>query len=303
MMSNSDTLVLDSVTHIKAVSNERTIQYIGVPVDSLLKGKKEAVPDTLPKYKFLFYKSENHLNLTRYHSMREFATGMEGKPLTQDFFSGDFITSLIVLCSLVSMFVLSRAPKYMYHRMHDFLFVHTALRKFIPRTAGYDKSINYFIIQTSIFCGIIFFSCFSHFDKELRHISPYILLTVYIVSCFLFFCVKFAIYSFLGWIFLERKIIALSIESYFTLICSVGFLLYPLIVLFSDIRAQDIFVICLILFVCIKLLMFYKWIKLFSQKFFHLFLLILYFCAIEIMPCFLFYQSMVQINDILVIKF
>ena len=49
--------------------------------------------------------------------------------------------------------------------------------------------------------------------------------------------------------------------------------------------------------------MFYKWIKLFFHQFGDLFLLILYFCALEIVPCLLLYQGMVQINDVLLIKF
>ena len=52
-----------------------------------------------------------------------------------------------------------------------------------------------------------------------------------------------------------------------------------------------------------KILMFYKWIKLFFHQFGALFLLILYFCALEILPCLLLYQGMIQINNILLIKF
>lgn len=49
--------------------------------------------------------------------------------------------------------------------------------------------------------------------------------------------------------------------------------------------------------------MFYKWIKLFFHQFSGLFLLILYFCALEIVPCLLLYQGMIQMNNILLIKF
>ena len=52
-----------------------------------------------------------------------------------------------------------------------------------------------------------------------------------------------------------------------------------------------------------KILMFYKWIKLFFHQFSGLFLLILYFCALEIVPCLLLYQGMIQMNNILLIKF
>ncbi len=40
-----------------------------------------------------------------------------------------------------------------------------------------------------------------------------------------------------------------------------------------------------------KILMFYKWLKLFCNNLYGGFLLILYFCALEIMPCFMLYQG------------
>ena len=48
--------------------------------------------------------------------------------------------------------------------------------------------------------------------------------------------------------------------------------------------------------------MFYKWIKLFFHQLSAAFLLILYFCALEIIPCLLLYQGMIQVNNVLLIK-
>ncbi len=78
---------------------------------------------------------------------------------------------------------------------------------------------------------------------------------------------------------------------------------YSFLVYF-DLSLTNLLIIGTIILIFAKILMFYKWIKLF---FFHqfgaLFLLILYFCALEILPCLLLYQGMIQINNILLIKF
>ena len=52
-----------------------------------------------------------------------------------------------------------------------------------------------------------------------------------------------------------------------------------------------------------KILMFYKWIKLFCSNLYGILLLILYFCALEIIPCFIVYRGVLQLNDYLIINF
>ncbi|MCD8260392.1 MAG: DUF4271 domain-containing protein [Bacteroides sp.] len=51
-----------------------------------------------------------------------------------------------------------------------------------------------------------------------------------------------------------------------------------------------------------KLFLFYKWVKFFFDRIYGISLLIVYFCALEIVPCFILYQCMVQINYMLEIK-
>ena len=78
---------------------------------------------------------------------------------------------------------------------------------------------------------------------------------------------------------------------------------FVLFLVYFDLSFINLIIIGSIILIFTKILMFYKWIKLFFHQFGDLFLLILYFCALEIVPCLLLYQGMVQINDVLLIKF
>ena len=51
-----------------------------------------------------------------------------------------------------------------------------------------------------------------------------------------------------------------------------------------------------------KILMFYKWLKVFFSKMYGLLYLIVYFCALELIPTLMIYQVLVQINNLLLIK-
>ena len=76
---------------------------------------------------------------------------------------------------------------------------------------------------------------------------------------------------------------------------------FVLFIVYFDLSLQLTVIIGLILAFFTKILMFYKWFKLFCSNLHGSFLLILYFCALEIMPCFMLYQGVIQLNDYLII--
>ena len=109
----------------------------------------------------------------------------------------------------------------------------------------------------------------------------------------------------LGWIFFDESTTTLWLESYSTLLYYLGFTLFPfvLFIVYFDLSLQLTVIIGLILAFFAKILMLYKWLKLFCNNLYGGLLLILYFCALEIMPCFVLYQGVTQLNDYLIIKF
>ena len=72
---------------------------------------------------------------------------------------------------------------------------------------------------------------------------------------------------------------------------------------FFDLNVTFLVSIGCVLVIFTKILMFYKWLKLFSCNIYGVFLLILYFCALEIVPCLIVYQGMIQLNNVLIINF
>jgi len=139
----------------------------------------------------------------------------------------------------------------------------------------------------------------------MEEVSPRLLLGVYILACLLYLLFKWMLYSFLGWVFFDKNRTSLWLESYSTLIYYLGFSLFPFVLFLVYFDLKIIFLVSIGLFLIIftKILMFYKWLKLFFDNISSIFLLILYFCALEIIPCLLLYQGLRELNNILVIKF
>ena len=133
----------------------------------------------------------------------------------------------------------------------------------------------------------------------MEEVSPRLLLGVYILACLLYLLFKWMLYSFLGWVFFDKNRTSLWLESYSTLIYYLGLLF----LVYFDLKIIFLVSIGLFLIIFTKILMFYKWLKLFFDNISSIFLLILYFCALEIIPCLLLYQGLRELNNILVIKF
>jgi hypothetical protein len=184
--------------------------------------------------------------------------------------------------------------------------VHGAVRKFIVNTVGDARSVGMLVLQTSIFSAILCFSYFIHTNTTLLHTVPfYLLLVVYTLMGVIYFFAKWIVYSFLGWVFFTRKDTDIFINAYTTIYFMMGFVLYPVVlfIIFAHLSPSNVMILGLYLLIFAKILILYKWLKLFSQKLFHYLLLILYFCALEIIPCIVFYESMIQMNNMLIKNF
>ena len=232
--------------------------------------------------------------------------GTEGIPIPYSPRMDDGITVVLLCCFFLSAYVLSRSRKFLLQLVKDFLLHRERTSIFATSTAADMRYLLLLILQTCILVGVCIFSYFNDIQPELvHHVPPGFLLGIYIGVCLLYLCLKWMLYSFLGWIFFDESVTTLWLESYSTLLYYLGFALFPfaLFIVYFDLSLQLTIIIGLILAFFAKILMFYKWIKLFFHQFSGLFLLILYFCALEIVPCLLLYQGMIQMNNILLIKF
>lgn len=232
-------------------------------------------------------------------------TGFEGTPISYNLKSDDGITAVLLLCFFFTSYVLSRGKKYLFQQLKDF--THTKERGsiFAASTAADFRYGLLLLLQTCVLLGICFFDYFHDNNPRLFTSCPtYIILAFYIGICIVYYFLKWLIYSFLSWIFIDKIKATLWIESYLMLLYYFGFSLFPLVLLmvYFDLSANILIPIGLGLVILIKLLMFYKWFKLFFSHLYGLLGLIVYFCALEIMPCLVLYQALVQINNVLLIK-
>lgn len=283
-----------------------TLQEV-LPQVGLRQEEDSVSSDTLP----LFYKqsgfvSADTIRLTRYHPRSEFAPGMDGLALPYSPRTDDGLAVILLGCFFVSAYVLARSKKFLSQQVKDFLLHRERTSIFAATTAADMRYLLLLVIQTCVLGGICLFNYFNDVRPLLmERVSPHLLLGVYVAVCLLYLCLKWMLYSFLGWVFFDKNKTDVWLESYSTLLYYLGFSLFPfvLFLVYFDLNVGFLVSIGLGLVIFTKILMFYKWLKLFSSNIYGVLLLILYFCALEIVPCLILYRGIIWLNNVLIIKF
>ena len=111
---------------------------------------------------------------------------------------------------------------------------------------------------------------------------------------------KFLLYNFVNWVFFNREKSALWRQSYWGLIAASGVVLFPamLYAVFLDSEIQISDYLLLMILVIFKILLFYKLIGNFFAHFYGVSHLILYFCALEIIPDLLLWKGVEIFNNV-----
>ena len=246
------------------------------------------------------------LQLADLHAVQEVDSGFEGTPISYSPRTDDAIALTLLVCFFLSSIALARGKKFLSQQVKDFVLHRERTSIFDSSTAADVRYLLVLVLQTCVLSGITFLNYFHDTCPALMdHVSSLLLLGIYVGFCLAYFLLKWLLYMFLGWTFFDKNKTNIWLESYSALIYYVGFALFPfvLFLVYFDLSLTNLVIIGSIILIFTKILMFYKWIKLFFHQFGDLFLLILYFCALEILPCLLLYQGMIQINNILLIKF
>ena len=246
------------------------------------------------------------LQLADLHAVQEVDSGFEGTPISYSPRTDDAIALTLLVCFFLSSIALARGKKFLSQQVKDFVLHRERTSIFDSSTAADVRYLLVLVLQTCVLSGITFLNYFHDTCPALMdHVSSLLLLGIYVGFCLAYFLLKWLLYMFLGWTFFDKNKTNRWLESYSALIYYVGFALFPfvLFLVYFDLSLTNLVIIGSIILIFTKILMFYKWIKLFFHQFSGLFLLILYFCALEIVPCLLLYQGMIQMNNILLIKF
>ena len=238
------------------------------------------------------------------HTAKE--DGMSGIPLPYLLRSDWMVTGILFLCFILASYVLAHGKKHLEQQFKNFALSKERASLFDDTTASDVRYTLALIFQTCILSGFCVYDYFSDRDPVLfGRVPHYLLLSIYIGYILLFFVVKWLSYSVINWIFFNKTRNVIWLESYFNVVIGAGFLLFPIVLLivYFDLSPQIAPYFIGFVLIIAKILLFYKCFSNFFHRFYGAFHLILYFCALEILPDLVLWKGIILANNILVLNF
>lgn len=225
------------------------------------------------------------------------ATGFQGEPLPYSPRLDDSLTLGILVVFLLYAFVGARCRKYLTYQTRNF-FTNRNRNSFFSDVAVIDRRhlLTLFILSATTLAMVLYNYAMQVLMPHVTVLRPGWQLGALAGGIALGLGLKLLLYQLTGYIFFDRARLSAWIDAYLLVVFYWGIVLFPglLLLVFTDLTPDAGLYMFAFLLVSTKILLFYKWFKLFFNNHDRLLLLILYFCALEIIPLFLLYKGIMD---------
>ena len=237
--------------------------------------------------------------------------GVIGGELTPYLLSDDeWITGILTGCFVITACVLSQGKILLLQSLRKLFLTHEIGHLFHKQPAIDSYFLTLLTLQTCLLVSILLLKFQSDglvisTTERLTASASSILLACYSLMTVLYCIAKRYIYRFINWIFFQKVKNSLWITSFFNIFIWLGIWMLPviLVTVYFDISSQISLYMIGFLIIFAKLSLFWICFSNFFEKIHGVFHLILYFCALEILPDLLFWKGIELVNNNLILNF
>ena len=233
--------------------------------------------------------------------------GQSAVPVPYRLSHDDLVTSALIFCILILIYVLNKTRRQLMQQTHDFFVSPRERTNLFGVETGIEVRSRLFnILLLSLMGGL---SMFAYAQYELQfflgQLSPRWLLGIYVTSFLLFFFIKRILSSFVNWIFFPKSQQKIWNKTFSYLISVESLLFFPLLLTFVYFQLPFEKAVWIFLFILltIKILLAFKTFTIFFPKSYCLFHLFAYLCALEIMPLLALWKSLAIVTENLIVKY
>ncbi|MGL5937789.1 MAG: DUF4271 domain-containing protein [Phocaeicola sp.] len=216
------------------------------------------------------------------------------------------ITCFLFFSYILLAYMFSYSKNYLLQEVRSFFVSKERTGSFYTFTASDARCRFALIFITTVLLGFTTYDYLLSRNPLLFSLYSHVYLLGALIGGFiLFFLLKYLAFQLVNSVFFDKTKARMWINSYFNALVVIGFLLSPIVLLIIYFNLPANYTIYLSLFVVLisKILLFYKCRTTFFDKIHSSLHLILYFCALEIIPELLFWKAIILMNTSLVLNF
>ena len=256
----------------------------------------------LPQY----YRENFFSKDTLYHPELEAGRyGVAGDPVPYIIGNDNIISSTLIICFVITMVAFSVSKNHLLHQVKNFYYIPRAESNY-DITSSEINALLFFNFQTALLLALHYFFYVKLYVAD-TFILPneYMLIGIYVGTILGYFIIKGILYNIVNLTFFDSKKNGQWMKLTLFLTAMEGILLYPssLLLSYFDVAPQTLVNYCRITVILVKILLFYKCYVIFFRQNALFLQIILYFCALEIVPLFALWGGLEVMTNALKINF
>ena len=231
---------------------------------------------------------------------------MTAKPAPYTISGDNIITGLLIISFILALISFANSRRFIARQAKSFF--RTPNERTTPMTETTNEvRFQIFLVALTCLLGAIIFSFYTQEYVAQTFIlsSQYQLVAIYFGIFVAYFLLKFGLHAGINWIFFNHRQNERWMKALLFISSMEGLLLFPvaLLLVYFDLSMKTTVVYTLGVIIFIKILSFYKCYVIFFRKITSFLQIILYFCALEIIPIAILYGFLVLTNDFLRINY
>ena len=231
--------------------------------------------------------------------------GMIGEPIPYSLRSDWMVTTVLFMCMVLVTVVFSKGRKYWLQAIRNLSLNRERGSMFDEVTAADVRHTFLLVAHSFLMLGLCVYYYWVHKNPILlEKVSHSYLLIGFAFSVVVLQFLRWILYQMVNWAFFQKVRNKLWMTAFFHLYMVLGLCFLPvfLLVVYFDVSLQISFWIIGILLFLAKIALFWKCFSNFFAKIYGVLHLILYFCALEILPDLIWWKGMEWMNNNLILN-
>ena len=291
----------DSLTQDTLVQD--TLIQDSLVQDSLIQEEGEFTNTQLPTY----YRESYFSTDTLFHpELNGGRYGVAGDPLPYSLRNDTVITLMILLCFVLALTAFRMSSGFLYRQAKDFFYISHSGPTFVNETTNEVRFQFFLVLQGCLLLSIYQFQNTDiSLTENLAFTSQYMLMAIYLAMLLGYVVIKYALICICDSIFFDTRQHLQWVKTQLFVLAIAGMLVAPAVLLqiFFDIDGEKCFIYLMGLFILVKILLFYKCYVIFFKGIDSILQIILYFCALEIIPPFSMWGALLLISNCLKVNY
>jgi hypothetical protein len=221
--------------------------------------------------------------------------GVGGDPTPYSIHNDNVITSILLVFFILMVIAYANTHEFIVRQIKNFFYIPHVEMGEMTETGSELRFQLFLLLLTSVMLSLLYYFYTIHYIGDTFILqSQYLLIAIYFAMTVVYFLVKWLTYTLVNSVFFNSKRNRHWIKMKLFISSIEGMILFPAVLLqaYFNMSEQNVIIYFIIVLFFVKILTFFKCYVVFFRRNVFKLQIILYFCALEMMPLLVFWGAL-----------